>query len=449
MLPLKTDLYQLAMMAGYFHGGMANKVVTCEAFTRKLPRGWRFLVMAGTAEIREALGSLCFLESDMAVLRDIPAIRKAVTPAFEKWLCDLRFTGDMWAMAEGEIVFPGEPLVRITAPLPQAQLAETMILSILNHDMRVASKAARITLAAEGKPVIEFGTRRTHHEAALRAARAAYLAGFAGTSNVEAGYRFGIPVKGTVAHMWTMIHDNEAEAFEKWAKIWDEPTFLIDTYDTLHGAKLAAEIKNAAAVRIDSGDLCADSGLVRHILDEAGSQAKIMVSGDLDEYAIRGLLRAGAPIDTFGVGTKLVAPDDAPSLGVVYKAVYDEEKSRPLIKTAGGKATMPGRKQVFLDQRESGWTHLVALDGEVEPSELLTPLLDQHIANGSVVEGATDTTLEVSRCYCNAALASLSALPLGYDLSSILDPSVAVPVRAHDSLTKMYMLARLAMRGDE
>jgi nicotinate phosphoribosyltransferase len=436
-------------MAGYFHGGMADKVVTCEAFARKLPPKRRFLVMAGTEEIRETLSGLCFMSTDIEFLRSIPALRKAMTPSFEEWLLNFRFTGDMWAMAEGEIVFPGEPLVRITAPVAQAQLAETMILSILNHDMRTASKAARIVLAARGKPLMEFGTRRTHHEAALRSARAAYLAGFAGTSNVEAGLRFGIPVMGTVAHMWTMVNRTEAEAFEKWSSLWDNPTFLIDTYDTLNGAKLAAGIENAAMVRIDSGDLLTHSELVRHILDEAGSKAGIVVSGDLDEYSVHELISAGAPIDSFGIGTKLVAPDDAPSLGIVYKAVYDETEARPLMKTSGGKTTMPGRKQVFLDQREGGWTHLVALDGELEPSELLSPLLDRHIACGSIVEGVSDITLEVSRRYCNAALGSLSALPVGYDLSSILEPSVGVPVKAHDSLTKLFVSARCAMESDE
>ncbi len=442
---LKTDLYQITMMAGYFHGGMSDKVVTCEAFARKLPPRRRFLVMAGTEEIREALAAFRFEGRDIDFLRELPVLRKVMTPAFEEWLRDFRFTGDMWAMAEGEIVFPGEPLVRITAPLPQAQLAETMVLSVLNHDMRVASKAARIVLAARGKPVMEFGTRRTHHDAALRSARAAYLAGFAGTSNVEAGMLFGIPVMGTVAHMWTMVHQSEAAAFEKWTGLWDHPTLLIDTYDTMRGAKLAAETRSASMVRIDSGDLLYGSKLVRHILDEGGSKAGIVVSGDLDEYAIHELVSSGAPVDSFGVGTKLVAPEDAPSLGIVYKAVYDETDGRPLLKTSGGKATMPGRKQVFLDQREGGWTHLVALDGELEASELLVPLLDCHISRGTVAEGAEETTLEISRRYCNAALASLSALPVGYDLSSILEPSVGVPVRAHDSLTRMFVSARCSM----
>ncbi len=445
MYSLKTDLYQIAMMAGYFHGGMVNKTVTCEAFARRLPKKWRFLVMAGTEEIRNVLKKLSFVGEDIKFLKSVPALRDVMTPAFEEWLSEFRFTGDMWAMAEGEVVFPGEPLIRITAPLPQAQLAETIILSILNHDMRVASKAARIVLAAKGKPVIEFGTRRTHHDAAVRSARAAYLAGFSGTSNMNAGMLFNIPVMGTVAHMWTMVHKTEQEAFDKWSRIWNSPSFLIDTYDTMCGANLAAKIKNAASVRIDSGDLGIDSKFVRHILDESGSKAKIMVSGDLDEYSVTDLIASGSPIDSFGIGTKLVSPDDAPSLGIVYKAVYDEDDKRPLMKTSsGGKATMPGRKQVFLDQREGGWTHLVALDGEIENSELLTPLMDRHIVNGEIEDGS-EMPLEVSRRYCNAILSSLSDLPVGYDLSSIAEPSIGVPVMAHDSLTKMFVSAKRGM----
>ena len=209
---LKTDLYQLTMTAGYFHAGLADKVVTCEAFGRKLPPTRRFMVMSGTEEIRTALLEMRFDDDDIEFLSEVPALKKVMTYDFIKWLKEFRFDGDMWAMAEGEIVFPGEPLVRITAPLPQAQLAETLILSILNHDISIASKAARVVLAARGRPVLEFGTRRTHHEAAVAAARAAYLAGFMGTSNVEASRRFGIPVAGTVAHMWVMVYESEMES---------------------------------------------------------------------------------------------------------------------------------------------------------------------------------------------------------------------------------------------
>jgi nicotinate phosphoribosyltransferase len=437
---LKTDLYQLTMTAGYFHAGLADKVVTCEAFARKLPPTRRFMVMAGTEEIRDALLGLRFDEDDIAFLEKVPALEPVMTPEFIDWLSDFRFTGDMWAMAEGEIVFPGEPLIRITARLPEAQLAETLILSVLNHDISIASKAARVVLAARGRPVLEFGTRRTHHESAVSAARAAYLAGFSGTSNVEAARRFGIPAAGTVAHMWVMVHQSETEAFESFARIYDDPTLLIDTYDTLEGARKAAEISKTKSVRIDSGDLGHYAMFVRHILNEGGRRdVKIIASSDLDEYAIENLLASGAPIDAFGVGTRLVAPSEPPTLGIVYKVVFDEDESRPLIKRAGSKTTWPGRKQVFLDQRSGGWSHLVAIDGVLEASEDLTPLLDCHIRRGKAVEDAV-VDLEVARKYCNSCLTSLAALPLQHDLSSLEESRrPAAPVAPHESLMDMFM----------
>jgi nicotinate phosphoribosyltransferase len=445
---LKTDLYQLTMTAGYFHAGLANKVVTCEAFARKLPPTRRFMVMAGTEEIREALLGMRFDEEDIEFLRGVPALKSVMTPDFIRWLEDFRFEGDLWAMAEGEIVFPGEPLVRVTAPLPQAQMAETMILSILNHDISIASKAARVVLAARGRPVLEFGTRRTHHEAAVSAARAAYLAGFAGTSNVEASRQFGIPAAGTVAHMWVMVHRSETEAFEKFAEVFGEPTLLIDTYDTLEGARKASDIKKTKSVRIDSGDLAHNAMFVRHILDERDRKdVKIIASSDLDEYAIANLMESGAPIDAFGVGTRLVSPADPPSLGIVYKVVYDETEKRPLIKRSGSKTTIPGRKQVFLDQREGGWQHLVALDGTIEASSDLSPLLDCHIRRGHAVPDAC-VDLDVARKYCNSCLTSLAALPLEYDLSSLLEAhNQTFPVKGDTSLRDLFAVAMAARAG--
>lgn len=439
---LKTDLYQLTMTAGYVHAGLADKVVTCEAFARKLPPTRRFMVMAGTEEIRSILLDLRFDDDDIKFLSGIPALKSVMTPEFRDWLANFQFTGDMWAMAEGEIVFPGEPLVRVTAKLPEAQLAETIILSILNHDMSIASKAARVVLAARGRPVLEFGTRRNHHESAVSAARAAYLAGFAGTSNMEASRRFGIPVAGTVAHMWVMVHESETESFSNFARIYDEPTLLIDTYDVLEGARKAADIPKAKAVRIDSGDLRHDSMFVRHILNEHGrSDMRIVASSDLDEYAIDDLLSAGAPIDAFGVGTRLVAPSDPPTLGIVYKVVFDEDESRPLIKRAGSKTTWPGRKQVFLDQRAGDWGHLVAIDGAVTASEDLSPLLDCHIRRGRTVEDAV-VDLEVARKYCNSCLTSLAALPISHDLSSLTElRTPSAPVAPHESLLDMFAAA--------
>lgn len=431
---LKTDLYQLTMMAAQFKKGLHKKVVTCEAFARKMSPARKFLVMAGTEEIRNFLLNLKFTKDDIKFLREVPALKDVMASSnFDQYLLDFSFTGDMWAMAEGEIVFAGEPLVRITAPLPQAHIAETFILSVLNHDMKVASKAARVILAARGKPVLEFSTRRTHHEAAVSAARSAYLAGFTATSNVEAARRFKIPVKGTMAHMWIMIHNDEQEAFSNFKDVYRSPVLLIDTYDTVNGAKEAAKIPGLSAVRLDSGDLNTLSREVRRVLDDAGKQStKIIVSNDLNEYKINEMMQANAPIDCFAVGTELVISKDAPSLGIVYKVVYDDSTNRPLVKISPGKTTLPGRKQVFLDTRDGKWHHLVALEGAVSPSSNLAPLLDCHISDGNLVEESA-IDLEVARRYCNGCLANLHA-----DLATLDIEETIVPVTPDESLMRLF-----------
>ncbi|MGW8177889.1 MAG: nicotinate phosphoribosyltransferase, partial [bacterium] len=253
---LKTDLYQLTMLAAQYKKGLHNKVVSCEAFARKMPKTRKFFVMAGTEEIRKYLLDMRFNEDDISYLKSLDALRPVFsTSNFEDYLRDFSFTGDFWALAEGEVAFAGEPLIRVTAPLPQAHMAETFALSVLNHDVKIASKAARILLAARGKPVLEFGTRRTHHEAAHNVARCAYLAGFTATSNVEAGRRYGIPVAGTMAHMWVMIHDSEEQAFKNFQDVYRDPVLLVDTYDTLNGVREAAKIPRLKGIRLDSGDL--------------------------------------------------------------------------------------------------------------------------------------------------------------------------------------------------
>jgi len=443
-LALKTDLYQVAMASGYVNGGMSRRRVTCEAFARRLPPQRRFMVMAGTQEIKDALSSMRFTREDVEYLRSVPMLRDAMTEKFCAWLRGFRFSGDLWAMAEGELVFPGEPLVRVTAPLPEAQMVETIILSILNHDVKIASKAARVVLAAQGRPVFDFGTRRTHHEAAISVARSAYLAGFAGTSSLEAGKRLGIPVAGTMAHMWVMVFGDEEEAFQSFARNFRRSTLLIDTYDTYEGARRALSIKGIGAVRIDSGDLARDSAIVRGLLDEGGGEGvKIVVSGDLDERRILELLSKDAPIDSFGVGTRVAVSDDVPSLGIVYKAVRDEDQGRPLVKLAGAKSTMPGRKQVFLDQRGGHWSHLVAIEGAVESSEDLTPLLDRLLKDGRDVS-EDEMGLEEARNYCRANLSSLASLP--FDLSSLEPEEGSCPVVVpHESLRQEYLAARGAL----
>jgi nicotinate phosphoribosyltransferase len=291
-----------------------------------------------------------------------------------------------------------------------------------------------MVLAAQGRPLLEFGTRRTHHEAAPNAARSAYLAGFSATSNVRASERFGIPNAGTMSHMWVMLNEDEDEAFAEFAATYKNPTLLIDTYDTIEGAKKATKIRGLGAVRLDSGDFDYLSKEVRNILDKAGhTAAKIIVSGDMNEYKINELIQAGAPIDMFGIGTELVTPKDVHSLGAVYKAVYDNTNNRPVIKLAAGKTTLPGVKQVYLVQEDSGWHHLVSLDGQLEQAPNMSPLLDCHIKKGNVCDESV-VDLEVSRQYCNAALLNLPSHLASLELSD----SDSVPVQPHDNLKQLF-----------
>lgn len=311
-------------------------------------------------------------------------------------------------------------------------MAETFILSVLNHSIHIASKAARMVLAAQGRPLLEFGTRRTHHEAALNAARSAYLAGFSATSNVRASQKFGIPNAGTMSHMWIMLSDSEDEAFTQFAEAYKNPVLLIDTYDTIEGAKKALKIKGLGGVRLDSGDFLSLSKEVRSILNEGGHEsAKIVVSGDMNEYKIYDLIAAGAPIDTFGVGTELVTPKDVHSLGAVYKAVYNNTRNEPVIKLATNKITLPGAKQVYLVQEEKEWYHLVALDGQSETADM-SPLLDCHIKNGALCEDSI-VDLEVARKYCNAGLVNLPSY-----LSMLTPNDTMPPVNYHDSLKDLF-----------
>jgi nicotinate phosphoribosyltransferase len=353
---LKTDLYQLTMAAGYFHTGMTGKTATCEMFVRRLPKRRRYLVAMGLERLLGYLEDLRFTGDQIAYLSRVPALRDAMTPEFQQFLRELRFTGDAWVVPEGTVVTANEPFLRVRAPIIEAQLIETFALSVINHATVVASKAARIVRAAGDAEVVEFGSRRTHPEAAVDAARAACAVGCAGTSNLEAGMRFDLPVVGTAAHMWTMAHPSEESSFENYVRVFPNASILlIDTYDTIVGAERAAKIarEKLKGVRLDSGDLDALSRGVRKILDEAGLQStKIVASGDLNEYKIAVLRKAGAPIDTYGVGTDLVTSLDAPSLGGVYKLV--EIDGSPIAKFSEGKATLPGAHQVFRFRGEGG-----------------------------------------------------------------------------------------------
>ena len=424
---LRTDLYQLTMAAGYFHRGMTGRQATCEMFVRRLPAHRRYLVAMGLERALAYLEGLRFDEEEIAFLATIPNLRDAMTPAFCAYLRDLRFTGDAWAMPEGTVLFAGEPLVRITAPLVEAQLVETFLLSAVNHATMVASKAARMVLAAGDATCVEFGTRRTHPEAAVDAARAACAVGFVGTSNVEAGRRHGLPVTGTAAHMWTMAHETEEDAFEAYVAVFPSASILlIDTYDTIRGAERAASVARdkLKGVRLDSGDLGDLSRRVRAILDAAGcTTARIVASGDLNEYRVAELRRAGAPIDVYGIGTELVASADAPALGGVYKLVelVLDGRAVPIAKFSADKATLPGRHQVLRTRDAEGRIarDVIAIDDEPVPPGA-EPLLVPVMRAGRRV--APPEPLDAVRARARAGLASL---PAGRDALDDAGPAFA------------------------
>jgi nicotinate phosphoribosyltransferase len=349
---LNTDLYELTMAAGFFEAGKAGNRATFELFVRRLPWNRNFVLAVGLAQAVEYLLNLRFTADEIAFLRTLPQFERTPSEFFDM-LAGLRFTGDVFAVREGTPLFAGEPFLTIRAALIEAQLVETYLLATIGFQSTIATKAARVVTAARGHSVVEFGTRRAHSpEAGVLGARAAYIGGCSGTSNTETGFRYGVPVFGTAAHSWVMAFPTELAAFERLQHLLGETTvYLIDTYDTLEGARRAASLgKPLWGVRLDSGNLGELATAVRRVLDEAGlGEAKIMATGDLNEYKIQELLAARAPIDVFGVGTELATSADAPSLGVVYKLVELEEADgrRFPMKLSHEKQTLPGAKQIF------------------------------------------------------------------------------------------------------
>ena len=402
---LATDLYELTMAAAYFDNRIRQQRASFELFIRKLPHARSYLIAAGLEQALDYLKSLRFTTSEIDYLRNHPSFSN-VSREFFDYLSEFRFTGDVWAVAEGTAVFELEPLVRISAPVIEAQVVETFLLATINFQTLIASKAARVVTAARGRPVIEFGTRRAHGtEAGLMAARASYIAGCSGTSNVEAGYLFGLPNFGTLAHSFVMMFDDEDEAFRAFLKIFPETaTILVDTYDTVSAVtRLARDIDSTIpAIRLDSGDMLELSKRVRAILDENGkADTKIFASGDLDEYVIEDLLSRGAKIDAFGVGTQLATSFDAPALSGVYKlvAVEDQGEIRMKLKLSEEKATYPGLKQIWRMTEDGGYREdLVALADELPPQPAGTgndewrPLLELVMKGGQNIseEGSTD-----------------------------------------------------------
>ncbi len=375
---LQLDLYQLSMLESYYRAGM-RETAAFELFVRRLPRARNYLIASGIDAALSYLEELRFTADDVAWL--------ASTGRFSRALLDelpgFRFSGDVWAVPEGSAVFAGEPLLEVCAPLPEAQLVETMLLNRVQLGTLLASKAARVVDAAAGRLVVDFGLRRMHGENGLAAARALWIAGVAATSNVLAARELGIPIAGTMAHSFVLAHDDELDAFRRFARDHPGTTLLVDTYDTLGGVRrvldLARELGAAfdvAAIRLDSGDLARLAREARAGLDAAGlSRVQIFASSSLDEYAIRDLVAGGAPIDGFGVGTRMAVSEDAPSLDVVYKLV--EYAGRPRAKLAPDKSSLGGRKQIFRRERDGHLTGdvIAARDEHLEGRPLLVQVM--------------------------------------------------------------------------
>jgi nicotinate phosphoribosyltransferase len=429
---LLTDLYQLNMMQAYLDRG-ETKTAVFEFFVRKLPRERGFLIAAGLEQVLEFLAELRFTPEELDWLASSGRFSKNLID----YLAGLRFTGDIRAMPEGTVFFPDEPTLRVTAALPEAQLVETRLINLLQFQSMIAAKAARMVLAAPGKRLVDFGLRRAHGaEAGLLAARASYIAGFAGTATVLADKQFGIPIFGTMAHSYVQVHDDEAEAFENFARARPKNlTLLIDTYDTEAAARkvvaLAPRLKAAGisigGVRLDSGDLISLSKTVRRILDEGGLRdVTIFASGGIDETVIANIIRSGAPIDGFGIGSSLTTSYDAPGLDCAYK--LEEYAGLPRRKRSAGKATWPGRKQVWrrfgADGRMAG--DILSLENEDQAGE---PLIELVMQGGKRVAPAP--TLGEIRA---RAARDLERLP---EPLRRLEPGASYPVEVSEALRRL------------
>ena len=430
--PLLTDLYQLAMIEAYLDHGETETAVF-EFFVRKLPARRNFLVAAGLEQALTFLENLRFSADEIEWLARSGRFKKELL----EHLTDLRFTGDVHAMPEGTVFFANEPILRVTAPMPEAQLVETRLINILHFQSLIASKAARMMLAAPGKLLVDFGLRRAHGaEAGVMAARASYIAGFAGTATMLAEKLFGIPTFGTMAHSFIQAHDDETAAFEHFAQSRPENlTFLIDTYDTAAAARkvvaLAPQLEargiTIRSVRLDSGDLIALSKNVRHILDEGGlAGVSIFASGGLDEDGIAEMLRAGAPVDGFGIGTSLTTSSDVPALDCAYK--LQEYAGLARRKRSAGKATWPGRKQVWRQYKPDGRMagDVLSLEGDRQDGEALIQLVMHH---GRRL--APSPTLAECR---GRAASGLARLP---EPLCRLDPGAQYPVEVAEALTQL------------
>lgn len=402
---LLTDHYELTMLASALTDGSGHRPCVFEAFARRLPGGRRYGVVAGVGRLLDAIERFRFGAEEL----DCLAAGGVVGEPTLEWLANYRFSGDVDGYPEGELYFPGSPILTVRAPFAEGVLLETLVLSVLNHDSAVASAAARMVSAARGRPIIEMGSRRTHELAAVAAARAAYLAGFASTSNLEAGRAYGIPTTGTSAHAFTLLHDSEEQAFRGQIDVLGvDTTLLVDTYDITRGIDTAIKVAgpDLRAIRIDSGDLGVLARHARDQLDELGARnTRIVVSGDLDEFAIAAL--RAEPVDAYGVGTSVVVGSGAPTAGMVYKLV--EVDGRPVAKRSSHKESKGGRKAALRRHKETGTAleEVVYVVGGREPErgehdrELQIPL----VRGGDVVPDRP--TLEDGRQRLREALVSV------------------------------------------
>ncbi len=430
------------MAAAYFEHQVDCRA-TFELFARQLPAQRAYLLAAGLDSALDYLENLRFSDEDVRFLRSQPGLA-TVSDDFFDYLRAFRFTGEVHAVEEGTVVFAEEPILRVTAPILEAQVVETYLLSVINFETLIASKAARVVQAAGGRGVLEFGTRRAHGpEAGVRAARAAFVGGCVATSNVLAGYRYGVPLAGTAAHSWTQVFSSERRSFEALLETFPETAILlIDTYDALGGAEIAAGLgRKIPGVRLDSGDLLEKSRRVREILDRQGlHETKIVASGDLNEFKIERLLRQGAPIDLFGVGTDLATSRDVPALSVVYKLVEIERGGRVeyTTKFSEQKAHFPGSKQVFRFARQGRYERdVIARDGETFAEGI--PLLQAAMREGRRVDARRSLPALQA-----GARANLNRLPEAY---RALSGAPGYPVEKSAALARLLEEARERLLG--
>ncbi|WP_142037867.1 nicotinate phosphoribosyltransferase [Arthrobacter sp. SLBN-100] len=387
-----TDHYELTMLQASLHSGAAHRKSVFEAFARRLPDGRRYGIVAGTGRLLEGIANFRFGPAEL----DFLARTKVVNEQTLEYLASYRFTGDIWGYPEGEAYFPYSPILILESTFAEACILETYLLSVLNHDSAIASAASRMVSAAGGRPCIEMGSRRTHEEAATASARAAIIAGFDSTSNLEAGIRYGVKTVGTAAHSFTLLHDTERDAFEaQIASLGEGTSLLVDTYDVEKAVRAAVDLAGPrlGAVRLDSGDLVAQAQWVRQLLDHLGNEnTKIVVTSDLDEFAIAAL--QSAPVDSYGVGTSLVTGSGAPTASMVYKLVSRTDNDGNFVsvaKAAKNKASVGGRKYALrkLDERGIATSEVVGVGRRPEDDGNDRPLLHQFMKNGELMPGWT------------------------------------------------------------